>query len=95
MLVSSAKESTETSTDDNMGIQQTFPQNQCNAACTLLIHFTFNPPIYNSSSTQKIFQQGRKEVQGMNHFAVCAARMFLSRKAETVAKEAEDPTKSN
>lgn len=31
----------------------------------------------------------------MNHFAVCAAGMFLVRKAQTVAKEAEDPTKPN
>lgn len=31
----------------------------------------------------------------MNHFGVCTEGMFLVRKAETVAKEAEDPTKPN
>lgn len=43
---------------------------------------------------QKIFQWGRKEVQGMNHFAICAGGMSPAKKAETVAKEVEDPTKS-
>lgn len=30
----------------------------------------------------------------MNHFAICAGEMSPAKKAETVAKEVEDPTKS-
>lgn len=30
----------------------------------------------------------------MNHFAICAGGMSPAKKAETVAKEVEDPTKS-